>query len=158
MIAPAAVGNGKETSMMLKSPFYRAAILLPLFLSFAGQFLGVPPGVSAVVAPSSPSVQVIPTPPAIQQVHQATREHESRAQADSQNSQEGPSQTISPEQQRKFRFEKMKRDVDELADLIKALQEEVNKSNENVLSRGIVDKADKIGKLAKKIKGSARGS
>ena len=51
----------------------------------------------------------------------------------------------------------MKRDANELADLAKALQEELNKSNENILSWDIIDKADRIGKLAKKIKGSARG-
>jgi len=51
----------------------------------------------------------------------------------------------------------MKRDAGELADLAKALQEELNKSNENILSLDIVDKADKIEKLAKRIKGTARG-
>jgi hypothetical protein len=67
---------------------------------------------------------------------------------------------LAPEQKRnilKSNFEKMKRDANELADLAKALQEELNKSNENILSWDIIDKADRIGKLAKKIKGSARG-
>lgn len=57
----------------------------------------------------------------------------------------------------KDNFEKMKRDADELAELAKSLQEDLNKSNENVLSLRVVDKADKIEKLAKKIKGVARG-
>ncbi len=57
----------------------------------------------------------------------------------------------------KSNFEKMKREAGELADLAKALQEELNKSNENVLSLDIVQKADKIEKLARKIKGTARG-
>jgi hypothetical protein len=57
----------------------------------------------------------------------------------------------------KDNFEKMKHDADELADLAKSLQEDLNKSNENVFSLGVVDKADKIEKLAKKIKGTARG-
>ena len=57
----------------------------------------------------------------------------------------------------KANFEKMKRDAGELTDLAKALQEELNKSNENILSLDIVDKADKIEKLARKIKGTARG-
>jgi hypothetical protein len=57
----------------------------------------------------------------------------------------------------KDNFEKMKRDADELADLAKSLQDDLNKSNENVLSLRVVDKADKIEKLAKKIKGVARG-
>ena len=51
----------------------------------------------------------------------------------------------------------MKRDADELADLAKSLQEDLNKSNQNVFSLGVVDKADKIEKLAKRIKGTARG-
>ena len=127
--------------MMLKSPFYRAAILLPLFLSLAG------------VAPSSLSGQYRP------QQHIAALEAEMGLQASMDSlAQEASSRTISPEQRRKSNFENMKRDVDELADLVKALQEEIKKANENILSRGIVDKADKIGKLAKKIKGAARGS
>jgi hypothetical protein len=57
----------------------------------------------------------------------------------------------------KSNFEKMKRQARELTDLAKALQEELNTSNENVLSLDIVQKADKIEKLARKIKGTARG-
>ncbi len=57
----------------------------------------------------------------------------------------------------KHNFEKMKLDADELAELAKSLQEDLNKSNENVLSLGVVDKADRIEKLAKRIKGTARG-
>jgi type IV secretory pathway VirB4 component len=56
----------------------------------------------------------------------------------------------------KANFEKMKRDADELVKLAKALQEELNKSNENILSLDMVDKADRIEKLAKKFKGDAR--
>jgi hypothetical protein len=77
----------------------------------------------------------------------------------------GPTETAPPlvlsQKQKKDllkdNFEKMKRDADELADLAKSLQEDLNKSNENVFSLGVVDKADKIEKLAKKIKGTARG-
>ncbi|MGD0128827.1 MAG: hypothetical protein ABSF46_26030 [Terriglobia bacterium] len=57
----------------------------------------------------------------------------------------------------KANFDRMKRDAKELADLAKDLQEQLDKSNENVLSLGIVDKADKIEKLARKIKSTARG-
>jgi hypothetical protein len=57
----------------------------------------------------------------------------------------------------KQNFEKMKRDADELATLAKALQEELAKSNENVLSFQVVTKAEKIEKLAKRIKSTARG-
>jgi hypothetical protein len=54
-------------------------------------------------------------------------------------------------------FEEMKRQADELASLAKSLQQDLDKSNANILSLSIVEKADKIEKLAKKIKGSARG-
>ncbi len=75
--------------------------------------------------------------------------------------QEPPSTpTISRKQKQeilKSNFEKMKNDADELADLAKSLHEDLNKSNENVLSLKIVEKAEKIEKLAKKIKGQAKG-
>lgn len=54
-------------------------------------------------------------------------------------------------------FEKTKRDAEELASLAKALQDDLAKSNENVLSLTVVDKAEKIEKLAKRIKNTARG-
>lgn len=57
----------------------------------------------------------------------------------------------------KQNFEKMKRDAEELAALAKALEEDLGKSNVNVLSLKIVEKAEKIEKLAKRIKGTARG-
>jgi len=57
----------------------------------------------------------------------------------------------------KSNFEKMKRDADELAALAKTLQEDLNKSNENVFSLRIVDRAEKIEKLAKKIRNEAKG-
>jgi len=56
----------------------------------------------------------------------------------------------------KSNFEKIKKDTDDLAALAKSLQEEVGKSNENVLSLKIVEKAEKIENLAKKIKNSAK--
>ena len=68
---------------------------------------------------------------------------------------------ITPKQRRelmKANLEKMKRDAEELASLAKALQEELDKSSENVLSLQIVDKAEKIEKLAKRIKSTARGN
>ncbi|HUI42926.1 MAG TPA: hypothetical protein VL523_13250 [Terriglobia bacterium] len=63
-----------------------------------------------------------------------------------------------PKQQRailKARFEKMKDQADQLAQLAQALQADLHKSNENVLSLGVVEKADKIEKLAKQIKSAA---
>jgi hypothetical protein len=65
---------------------------------------------------------------------------------------------LTPKQQRallKANYTKMKQDANELAGLAKSLQDELNKSNENVLSVNVVEKADKIEKLAKKIKNAA---
>ena len=73
---------------------------------------------------------------------------------------ESPSIPLSDKQKRellKANFDTMKRDAKELADLAKNLQDQLDKSNENVLSLGIVEKADKIEKLARKIKSTARG-
>ena len=136
--------------LFCKLSFYRTAILLWLSMSLAGQLLGHPPLVSAAVASSSPSgaITAADGPEAPQRFPRAQPREES-----SQSS-------LSGKQKRdlmKANFEKMKRDAGELADLAKALQEELNKSNENILSLDIVEKADKIEKLAKKIKGSARG-
>ena len=67
---------------------------------------------------------------------------------------------LTPKQQRellKSGYEKMKQQADELADLAKSLQDQLNKSNQNILSLQVVDTADKIEKLAKKIKDTARG-
>jgi hypothetical protein len=71
-----------------------------------------------------------------------------------------PPQELSQKQKRdllKANFEQMKRDADALATLAKSLQEDLAKSNENVLSLHVVEKAEKIERLAKKIKGTARG-
>lgn len=65
---------------------------------------------------------------------------------------------LTPKQQRailKSNFEKMKQDADELADLAKSLQQDLHQSNQNVLSLKVLGKADKIEKLAKKIKSLA---
>ncbi len=71
-----------------------------------------------------------------------------------------PSTELQAKQKRdllKSNFEKMKRDADELASLAKSLQEDLDKSNQNLLSLKIVNKAEKIEKLAKKIKEVAKG-
>ena len=57
---------------------------------------------------------------------------------------------------RKLRFETMKSDVRQLADLTKSLQEEIEKSNQNVLAAGITEKARKIQKLAGKIRNESQ--
>jgi len=135
-------------NLFYKSSFYRTAILLWLFVTLAGQMLGVPLIISAAAA-SSPS---------------GATSAANGLQADSgvrpARPNEGSPPSLSPKQKSdllKANFEKMKRDAGELADLAKAPQDELNKSNENILSLDIVDKAEKIEKLAKKIKGTARG-
>ena len=57
----------------------------------------------------------------------------------------------------KSNFEKMKRNAADLTVLAKSLQEEIDKSNENVLSLTVVEKAGKIERLARKIKEVAKG-
>jgi len=71
-----------------------------------------------------------------------------------------PTRALSSKQKQdllKSNFEKMKRDADDLANLAKSLQDDLNKSNEHVLSLQIMEKADKIEKLARRIKSVARG-
>jgi hypothetical protein len=54
-------------------------------------------------------------------------------------------------------FEKSKSDAAELAALAKALREELNKPNVNVLSLQVVNLAERIEKLAKKIREETKG-
>jgi len=70
-----------------------------------------------------------------------------------------PALPLKPKQKKellKANFEKMKKDADDLATLAKSLQEDIAGSNENVLSLKVVDKAEKIEKLAKRIKDVAK--
>ena len=53
-------------------------------------------------------------------------------------------------------FEKMKRDAAELATLAQSLQEDLGKSDERILSLKIIDKAQKIERLAKRISRTAK--
>jgi hypothetical protein len=92
---------------------------------------------------------------------QGTAEPRQQQQAQPINpSDNGVSPNLSPRQKQdmlKSNFEKMKKDTDVLLDLAKALQKDLDGSNQNVLSLKVLDKAEKIEKLAKKIKNSARG-
>lgn len=54
----------------------------------------------------------------------------------------------------KSNYEKLKQEADELAGLAKSLQDDLDTSNPDVLSLKVVQKAEKIEKLAKKIRGS----
>jgi hypothetical protein len=135
--------------LFCKSSFYRTAIPLWLFVSLAGQMLGAPRAISATAATSPP-----------QATTSAVAAEAPQTIPGGQPNPESPPAPLSGKQKRdllKANFEKMKRDAGELADLAKALQEELNKSNENILSVDIVEKAEKIEKLARKIKGTARG-
>jgi len=72
-----------------------------------------------------------------------------------------PTHPLSPKQKEdllKARFEKMKRDADELTSLAKSLQDDLNKSNENILSLSIVEKAEQIEKLAKSVREKMKGN
>ncbi len=57
----------------------------------------------------------------------------------------------------KFNFDKMKRDTEELAALAKLLQDELGKSNDEIQLAKIAEKSERIEKLARRIKGVARG-
>jgi hypothetical protein len=57
----------------------------------------------------------------------------------------------------KYNFGQMKKEAQELSTLAKSLQDDLEHSNQNVLSIGVISKAEKIEKLAKKIKDSAKG-
>jgi hypothetical protein len=151
MASPAEVDKGKDIRMALlfrKLSFCRTAILLWLFLGFAGQMLDDPPLLSA---PAASSLSMATSAANGGQADPQLRSAQSTEESPSPLSQKQKKDLL------KSNFEKMKHDAGELADLAKALQEELNKSNENVLSLDIVDKADKIEKLARRIKGTARG-
>jgi hypothetical protein len=124
--------------------------VLVLLLFVLGMCLGAPlqttPGVPSATSPPAGDTPQVPTP--------------LRAQMPLPPHEEEPGAQITRKQKRdllKQNFEKMKRDAEELAALTKALQEELDKSNENLLSLQVVDKAEKIEKLAKRIKSTARG-
>ena len=57
---------------------------------------------------------------------------------------------------RKLRMEDMRKQATELAELAKSLQEDIEKSQENILPAGIPEKTKKIEKLAGKIRSEAR--
>jgi hypothetical protein len=90
------------------------------------------------------------------------------SQSPRQPSQGNPFPSESPEgfpkttQKRKkalldYNFKKLKEHAQDLAELTKSLQTEIEKSNENVLSLEIIKKADEAEKLARKIKNEAKG-
>lgn len=56
-----------------------------------------------------------------------------------------------------YNFKKLKKHAADLAELAKSLQKEIEKSNANILSLDIVKKADKVEKLARKVKNEVKG-
>ena len=156
---PPVAHMGKDIMMVLhfwKSSFCRPAILFWLSVSLSGQMVGASP-ITPQTGATTPSQGVSPTRLEHEEIIAKTA---AGTGSGDESNQESSQVSHSGKKQRtilKANFEKMRRDSGELADLAKALQEELNKSNENLLSLDVVEKAGKIEKLAKRIKGSARG-
>ena len=126
----------------------------PGMLALLALVLLVAPAGSARPAPGEPEA------PAPLRVRASVSDPATGQEQTETTSQSGVGAQIKAKQRRemlKADFEKMKHDGDELATLALGLQEDLGKSSENVLSLQIVDKAEKIEKLAKRIKNTARG-
>jgi hypothetical protein len=135
--------------LFYKASFCRTTILLWLLVGFAGPGLNAPRAISATALAWPLQTRTPSAGAGVSGTDQGLQPN--------QESQQIP---LSEKQKRdlmKSNFDKMKRDAKELADLAKALQDELDKSNENILSLNVVGKADKIEKLARRIKGTARG-
>jgi len=134
--------------ILSKSPFYGFTIVFGLFLGLA------------LPAPDAPHLLSASAPKASEGTSTATGAEASQVTFPNQSNDDAQRMPLSEKQKRdlmKSNFEKMKHDARDLADLAKALQDELDKSNQNILSLDVVDKAEKIEKLARKIKGTARG-
>ena len=57
----------------------------------------------------------------------------------------------------KYNFKEMKKHASQLTELAQSLQKKIDQTSANVLSLEIIQKAEEIEKLAKKIKGEAKG-
>jgi len=152
---PHPVHKGKDIEMATlygKSPFYRTSVLLWLSVGLALLLLGAAPMATQTGSTQSPSGGVTR--------REAAAEIVAQQQSEIGSGQEQSQASTTARQKQyllKANLERLRRDAGELADLSKALQEELNKSSESVLSLDVSAKADKIQKLAKKIKGNARG-
>lgn len=118
---------------------------LAFLAAIASVLVSLPPSQSAagVQAPSTTASQAVPT-----QNHFPTEPPRD------------DSSTPSPKQKReilKSNFQKMKENAEDLAAEANALRDALEKSNANILSLDIVQRAEKIEKLAKKIKDGAKG-
>jgi hypothetical protein len=71
-----------------------------------------------------------------------------------------PGPELTPKQKRevmKSNFEKMKNDAAELASMANELRDELDKTSVDILSIDVIHRAEKIEKLARKIKEEAKG-
>lgn len=141
-----------------RSLFRRVSILLPLFLTLAAHSMGnsSATGATAVSPEAFQQAPVIAQPqsdpsPALPQKHHARDITEPESESSPPPSQKQRQDIL------KANFEKMKHDATELNTLAKSLQEQIDKSNEHILSLDIVTKAERIEKLARRIKETARG-
>ena len=117
----------------------------------------------ACLAPDPAAAQTQPSPPTApgsreRHLHSWTTE----AGVPADQSIPVPSESVeeSPQQKRpvmRAKLEMSKNDAAELATLAKGLREVLDKPNVNVLSREVVDRAEKIEKLAKKIREETQG-
>lgn len=69
---------------------------------------------------------------------------------------EDPLQARQQRELRRLRFEQMKKQASQLAEMADSLQQDIQKSNENIFSIEVSEKAKKIQKLAGKIRSEAR--
>ena len=127
----------------------KRALLIILLATFAG-LAGDPPRAAGQ------SIGDYPGSPNQTQTQQPTRRQNGLPAA------EPPDLFPKPGEKRKKallddNFKKLKEHAQDLAELAKSLQAEIEKSNENVLSLEILKKADEAEKLARKIKSEAKG-
>jgi hypothetical protein len=158
-VAEGTYPSEKEVVMTLrKSPTYRMGVVFWLSLSLAAQVLSTFTTLSASAGPNpSPQNSSQPRADVKRDMDNMIRQ---RNMEEARDSQLNGQTTNSGRRDRalvKANFERLKHDTDELADLAKSLQQELNKSNDHLLSLDVIDKAGKMEKLAKKIKGSAKG-
>ena len=122
------------------------------------QFL-VPFGVlaCAILISPSPAPSRMSGPPADPQ---DTERHSQRIPGPTTGPETSPNPGLTSKQKQaliKSNFEKTKDDAAELAEMASGLRDELNKTSVDVLSVDVIHRAEKIEKLARKIKEEAKG-
>ena len=152
------------THHVCKQSFHRNVLRLGLAISLVALGILVLPDFSAPAAASPPQ-----NPDHDRQQVTANMEGALKTITGSENSQgthepgvDDPTSQTAPSGKKnralaKANFEQAKHDAMQLSSLAQALQVELSQSNGNVLSLDVIEKAAKIEKLAKKIKGTAKG-